>query len=87
VYRGGVRLAGVLDDHEAVRLGKWDQPIHVGGIAIEMHRHDSFCARCDGVRHLFRVEVIGVRITIHEDRRRANEQYRVACRGETEGAR
>ncbi len=71
-----VRLAGVLDDGEAVALRQLDERVHVGGQAEQVDRADGLRPGRDGRGHAVRVDVVGLGVDVHEDRRGAGVQDR-----------
>ncbi len=69
---GAVRLAGVLDDRQAVSRGDLGERVHVHGLPVQVHGHDRGGARRDrgpdgcGVHETVALEAV------HEDRRGAD---------------
>ena len=78
-----VRLAGVFDDGQAAARGELEDRIHVGRLAVEMHRHDRPGARGDRGLDGGRVDVGRVRQAVDEDRRGAGVADRLG--GSDEG--
>ena len=68
-------LASVLDDGDPVLPGAGEDPVHVGGLAVKMHREDRPRARRDRAGDRVRVEVEGLRIHVHEDRPCPRREY------------
>ena len=76
VIRGPVGLRRVLDEFEAVGVRDGAQRVHVGGLAVEMHRHDGFGAGGDGGLHKGGVDVVGGDVRLHQHRGRAAVAHR-----------
>ncbi|GBD46528.1 hypothetical protein HRbin41_01356 [bacterium HR41] len=62
------RLAGVLDDPQAVRPGEILETPHVGGVAEDVHRQKAGRARADGGACGVRIDVERHRIDVAENR-------------------
>ena len=84
VVEGEVRLAGVFDQREVVRLGQRHEAVEIRRVAIEMHRHDRLRARRDGALNGVWVEVIRDGVNVYEDRAGACQQHDVRGGGEAE---
>jgi hypothetical protein len=63
-----MRLAGVLDHHQAMLLGDLVYGVHVGGLAKEMHGHHRFGPRGERGLYCSRVDVGRVWEHIHKHR-------------------
>ena len=68
---GAERLAGVLDEGEAVPLGDRLELGELGRVAEDVHGEDRLRARRDGRLDRSGVEVQRARVDVREDRRRA----------------
>ena len=69
-----VRLAGVLDDGDAVPIGDRPDHVHVGGQAEEVDGADGPGPRRDGGLDARGVDDVRVRLDVDEDRRGAGVQ-------------
>ncbi len=65
-------LARILEQRQLVSTGNREQRVHIGGLAVEMHRQERARARGDGSLRLHRVHGVGDRVNVHEDRAGAN---------------
>ena len=79
-----VGLGGVLDHGQPVPAGDVADPVHRGGMAVEVHRHDRRGARGDRRLDGGRVEAEVVGLDVGEDRAGAGERHRVRRGGEAE---
>src|SRR5205823_4222672 len=61
-------LRGVFDNGKAMRLCDGIDLIHVSALSIERHRHDRARSRSDGGCDQLRIEIVGARIDIYENR-------------------
>ncbi len=68
---GAVGLRGVLDDDQAALPRDGEDRVHVGRLAVEVHRDDRLRARRDGGLELRRVHRVGARVNVHQPRARA----------------
>ena len=80
--RRAVRLAGVLDDGQAVAVGDRLDHVHVGDEPEEVDRADRPGPRRDRRLDPLGVDQVGVRLDVDEDRRGAGVEDRVGRRGE-----
>ena len=60
-------LGGVLYDKQSVLAGKIVKRKHICRAAVKMNRHNCLCPRCQEPRHLFRIDVICLRIAVCKD--------------------
>jgi len=67
--RGFYRVRGVFDNREVVFARDRAQAIHVGALAVEMHRHERLGARRDGTFRRVGIEKVRCSIHVGEDRR------------------
>src|SRR5690606_4360583 len=72
----------IVDDLEVVGVGNTLDRCGVAGIAVTMYRHDGRSLRGDRGLDLFRVEIQGSRVYVHEYRLDAIPQQRVGCSDE-----
>jgi len=79
------RLAGVFDDDEVVLFGDRHDRVHIGGLAEEVDRNDRLGARRHFFLDLRRIDVVGRRVDVGEDRRRADPDDCADRRKEGEG--
>ena len=84
VMLGRVRLRRVLDHPQAVPPGDGQDRVHVGRLAVEMHRHDGPRARRDRRLDLGRIQVVGIGRNVDKHRRRAGLVDRLGGRVEGE---
>ena len=63
-------LGGVLDHREPGSLGEGVDRVHVGGEPVEVDRDDRPGARRHPPRGVGRIEVVGDKVDVGEDRRR-----------------
>jgi hypothetical protein len=75
------RLGGILDDGHAGPAGDGQQGVHVGRPAEEVHRDDRLAAAADLPLDVGRVDEVGRRVDVGEDRHRP-EAGHGAGRGE-----
>ena len=68
---GADRARRVLDERQAVALGELQEGVHVGRQADLVDRHDRLRARRDRALGGGRIEVVGARVDVREDRLRA----------------
>ena len=76
-----MRLAGVLDERDAVTVGDRTQPRHVRSLPVQMYRNDRGGPRRDGRLDSGRIDCGALVVHIHEDRRTAGHQDREAGEG------
>jgi hypothetical protein len=67
-----VGLAGILDHVDAELIGDFQDGLHVGGLAIKMHRHDGPSSRRDGLPQPLGIERARLGLDVHEHRRGAD---------------
>lgn len=72
---GAVRMGGILDYHEMALLRDGVDPVHVRTQATHVYRDDRLGTRRDGLLNEVRVQVVGVGVDVHEDRRGVAFQY------------
>jgi len=82
---GAEGLRAVLDDEKPVLPADGADRLHVRGLAEEVDRKDGAGLRRYGRPDLRRIDVEGLRVDVHEDRRRADVADRL--RGGDEGER
>ena len=83
--RGAVRLAGVLDDHDAFLVGDLQERRHITRIAVEMYWKKCLGARVDLLRDGLRRQRQGFTVHVGEDRSRSGSTDRE--RGKRRGHR
>ncbi len=68
-FVGGTKaLGGVFNDGQVAVFGRDGvDGVHVGGLAVQAHRHDGFGSGCDGRFNQVGVDVAGVGLHVHED--------------------
>ncbi len=62
------RLRRVLDDRHGCGSRHLENRVHVGALPVEMHGHDRARARCDRRADSGRIEVVGLRVDVHQHR-------------------
>src|SRR5262249_28050167 len=82
---GEMRLAGILDEDKPVSGRQRHQTLQVGGIAVQVDRHDSAGFGRYRALDQVRIQVEGIALDVYEDRPGADQQGGVAGSGETEG--
>jgi len=77
-----LRLRTIFDDPEMMFGGDAQQPVHVHGMPVNIHRDDADGARRDGGFDLVEIQAIGV-VDVHEHRAGAevNERFHGGKRG------
>ena len=66
---GAMGLGGILDHHQVAPAGDLQNRIHVGRLAIEMHRNNGFRFGRDGGFDLRGVDGVRRGVDVHENRR------------------
>ncbi|OPZ52339.1 MAG: hypothetical protein BWY89_01930 [Bacteroidetes bacterium ADurb.BinA012] len=75
-----VGMACILYNIKVVPGGNFHDLIHGTCIPREMDRNDGFCPGCNGFFNFVRINIICVRINIHEDRNAVHlNHYRCCC--------
>ncbi|MNH24030.1 hypothetical protein D3C79_839470 [compost metagenome] len=71
------RMRRVVDDLQPIGIRHTLDALDIAGNAIAMHRHDRGGCRRDGLFDAARVQVIGLRVDVHEDRLEVVPQERM----------
>src|SRR5438067_1139618 len=69
-----VRLAGILQHQQPMLTRDPPDGLHVGGLAVQVHRHDDPSAWRYGTFDGARIQVVGVGQTVDPDRRGPRER-------------
>ena len=73
---GPVGVAGVFDQPQAAPPAQLDDRCHVARVAVDVHHHDGASPRRDGRLDGVGIDVAGVRLDVHQDRRRIDDEER-----------
>ena len=79
------RLAGILDDIEAMFFCYCHDGFHVGALPEEVHGNNGFRLWCDGFFQCLDVNVKGARFHIHQDRGEFQQGYHLHRGHKSEG--